>query len=516
MIGVGMSSVFWLESFLLNGAPDFLRYGSLCGTVGLLVISFVKHMIRMGNTGPTPDLNVITESGTFRKGTVSWVACGMRGWRPAMEDAHVATALDPAVFADAVLFAVLDGHGGAEVSALASKLLKHEVESCGRKLLAESRKISEKAPRTDAALLGEALSMALPNLDAKLRRGIGHVASMLPNFLHPFFHTGCTAIVVGVDFKSRHVMAANIGDSRAMLVRKGKCLPLSEDHKPEDPIERKRIEAAGGQVVRVGPCHRVDGNLNLSRALGDFHLKGNDSVPACEQKVSAYPDNTRASFSGGEDEVLVICCDGLFEKCSNQEVALIVWQRLTRGYTLEKTGEELLRECCARGTTAPREFGTDNETCIIVRLPPLLDSNEDASDNVDLILEAGTQVTLHDLENEADCGFEDGMDVIAVGLQGATYLNGMDGKILEWVADKERYAVKFSNGETKQVKADNLKKQAGPNLNGQDGILVEPSPIGDASEPRWKVALPKLGKIIPFKVSNLRVAAGQDASANST
>lgn len=50
---------------------------------------------------------------------------------------------------------------------------------------------------------------------------------------------------------------------------KGNCIPLSFDHKPENEGERKRIYAAGS-VVTEG---RVDGNLNLSRALGDLKHK---------------------------------------------------------------------------------------------------------------------------------------------------------------------------------------------------------------------------------------------------
>jgi serine/threonine protein phosphatase PrpC len=40
---------------------------------------------------------------------------------------------------------------------------------------------------------------------------------------------------------------------------------MSVDHKPDDELELKRIKSAGGTVIDG----RVNGNLNLSRALGD-------------------------------------------------------------------------------------------------------------------------------------------------------------------------------------------------------------------------------------------------------
>lgn len=59
---------------------------------------------------------------------------------------------------------------------------------------------------------------------------------------------GCTANVVLFDEKNSRLIIANAGDSRAVLARAGEAVPLSYDHKPENPIERARIEKAGSVI----------------------------------------------------------------------------------------------------------------------------------------------------------------------------------------------------------------------------------------------------------------------------
>jgi len=79
---------------------------------------------------------------------------------------------------------------------------------------------------------------------------------------------GCTANI-GL-LKNGKFYVANAGDSRSVAYLKdGSTLPLSFDHKPENDLERRRIEAAGGFVSD----NRVNANLNLSRAFGDFTYK---------------------------------------------------------------------------------------------------------------------------------------------------------------------------------------------------------------------------------------------------
>lgn len=71
------------------------------------------------------------------------------------------------------------------------------------------------------------------------------------------------------------------------------------------PGEKARITAAGG-FVDFG---RVNGNLALSRAIGDFEFKKSAELAPEQQIVTAYPDVVVHDLSD-DDEFLVIACDG--------------------------------------------------------------------------------------------------------------------------------------------------------------------------------------------------------------
>ena len=116
--------------------------------------------------------------------------------------------------------------------------------------------------------------------------------------------TACVALVA-----DRLVCVANAGDSRAVLCRSGKALDLSVDHKPEDEGESKRIHAAGGRITCDG---RVNGGLNLSRAIGDHHYKKTRALPLEAQMISADPDVTLYEIDRNTDSFLVIACDGIW------------------------------------------------------------------------------------------------------------------------------------------------------------------------------------------------------------
>ena len=430
--------VFLVEGKVIGMVPGFLRSCCFYGVAIVILIWLVQQVSGVFTAHPTPDLRVRVESGSFHESKVSWLAADMRGWRENMEDAYVVDELRKDVFGDSLLFAVLDGHGGREVSALASKLLVREIE-------ADRSKHNSNGKAETSVELAEVLRQSLPRLDERLRRGSWGLGWFFPGLLHPFATCGSTCVVAGVDLVRREVVVANVGDSRALLIRDGKAIALSEDHKPENPIERNRIRAAGGQVIKIGPCHRVDGNLNLSRALGDFNLKASAGLPPEKQKVIPVPDITKTPFQGGSSELLVLACDGLFERNSNQDIANLIWPKVKTGMALDQIATEVLHQCCARSLRGrPCEEGTDNETIILVQLPPgerpggpVTPPSTVTGPNHGFLL-AGQRVKVHGLESESGQKF-----------------NGLEG-IVEGERSEGRYSVRLPGLGSKSLKLQNL------------------------------------------------------------
>lgn len=63
---------------------------------------------------------------------------------------------------------------------------------------------------------------------------------------------------------------------------------------------------------------RVNGNLNLSRAIGDLKYKCNLELAASAQIITAEPDVCRVQLQDG-DRFLLLACDGVWDVLTNQE-----------------------------------------------------------------------------------------------------------------------------------------------------------------------------------------------------
>uniref|UniRef100_A0A4W6BTX1 Protein phosphatase, Mg2+/Mn2+ dependent 1K n=1 Tax=Lates calcarifer TaxID=8187 RepID=A0A4W6BTX1_LATCA len=115
------------------------------------------------------------------------------------------------------------------------------------------------------------------------------------------FLTAGTTATVAMLRDGIELVVGSVGDSRAMLCRKGRANKLTKDHTPDRKDERHRIQRFGGFVTwnSVGQAN-VNGRLAMTRSIGDFHLKSSG--------VIAEPDTQRltALQYGSEDNSTII------------------------------------------------------------------------------------------------------------------------------------------------------------------------------------------------------------------
>ncbi|CAG9760876.1 unnamed protein product [Ceutorhynchus assimilis] len=177
----------------------------------------------------------------------------------------------------------------------------------------------------------------------------------------PGSDSGCTAVVAIL--KGCDLYVANAGDSRCIICRNGEAIDMSADHKPEEWLERSRIQNAGGKVTNDG---RVNGGLNLSRAIGDHAYKQNKELSDKEQMITALPDVKKVTINPAEDEFMVLACDGIWNFMTSQEVVDFVRANSANKDKLSQICEEMFDHCLAPDTLGDGT-GCDNMTAIIVR-----------------------------------------------------------------------------------------------------------------------------------------------------
>ncbi|CDW77140.1 serine threonine protein phosphatase [Stylonychia lemnae] len=151
----------------------------------------------------------------------------------------------------------------------------------------------------------------------------------------------CAIVIMVVDDT---VYVANVGDSRCMMsVDCGSQVAvLSRDHKPDDELEKQRIQLAGGKIYRTqtfarpaqqgekdvyvqGPLRVFPGRLSVARTFGDIEAKlprfgGNPHVIVCEPEIRSF------KIKESHFDFMVVGCDGIFDRLSNREVIDTVWE----------------------------------------------------------------------------------------------------------------------------------------------------------------------------------------------
>uniref|UniRef100_A0A095A8Y4 protein-serine/threonine phosphatase n=1 Tax=Schistosoma haematobium TaxID=6185 RepID=A0A095A8Y4_SCHHA len=334
----------------------------------------------MGQSLCAPVLSKETKS--WQNENYSVAVSSMQGWRVHMEDAHMCL-LELPGDPKAAYFSVFDGHGGTRVANHASRHLhekileqieysrndikeaiRHAFLSMDAEMQSEMTTYSVKssAPKLDSSVNLTAPGSVVAVKDSTVETHNDSTTSFSLKIPNPGDElAGSTGIIVLL--KDQMLYCGNAGDSRAVCSRRGVAEPLSTDHKPTLRAEKERISAAGGWV----DAKRVNGNLALSRAFGDFVFKRNPHQSAENQIVTANPDVFVRRLSVEDDEFIVLCCDGIWDVMTNQEVVSFIRLRLSYGMLPSKVCEELMMRCLAPDCHT-NGLGCDNMTVVLVCL----------------------------------------------------------------------------------------------------------------------------------------------------
>ena len=151
-----------------------------------------------------------------------------------------------------------------------------------------------------------------------------------------------------------HFIIVNLGDSRTVVCRQKELFFTTTDHSPGLYEGRKRIEAAEGFVCK----NRINNELNISRALGNFSMKNNTRKRKLCQILSPEADMTVLDRSK-EDDFIAIASDGIFRSFSNAELVSYFMERIPYKRHLDDLAGDVLDYCC-------HSKSRDNLTLILI------------------------------------------------------------------------------------------------------------------------------------------------------
>lgn len=168
--------------------------------------------------------------------------------------------------------------------------------------------------------------------------------------------TTCNVVLI----KNNTMYIANVGDSRSFMFKNGRAIPLNLEHKTTLQSEYQRIYKSNTQIIN----NRVEGRLNLTRAIGDLTFKQNPSLKFYEQAVIAYPEITKVNITDDID-FIVMGCDGVWDCVEPQKFCEYINERLKKKDSIDDIIGEVFNQIVSTSNDIP--VGTDNMTCIIVQ-----------------------------------------------------------------------------------------------------------------------------------------------------
>ena len=213
------------------------------------------------------------------------------------------------------IFSVMDGHGvnGHLVSRFVTKYFTSFFKN-NKKMNSsneDENAIFYRLKKNDYDILKRAFRHA--------ERDIGKNSDIDANF------SGTTCVMV---FQiGEKLICANVGDSRAIMVKGNKIIPLSIDQKPDDPEESKRIIENGGEIsqfeedgeksgpFRVWKKGEVYPGIAMSRSIGDLIASTLGVIPEPKFIEDTIDKDTK---------FIVVASDGVWEFLDNNAVKDIV------------------------------------------------------------------------------------------------------------------------------------------------------------------------------------------------
>ena len=162
------------------------------------------------------------------------------------------------------------------------------------------------------------------------------------------------------------IICANVGDSRAIMVKGNKAIPLSFDQKPDDPEESKRIKENGGEIsqyeedgeksgpFRVWKKGEAYPGIAMSRSIGDFIASKLWVIPEpkfLEEKIDK------------DTKFIIVASDGIWEFLDNDTV-----KNITMPYYEKNDPNGACKELIKRATEFwnQEDIVVDDITCIVV------------------------------------------------------------------------------------------------------------------------------------------------------
>ncbi|KAM8976756.1 protein phosphatase 1D isoform 2-T2 [Pelodytes ibericus] len=273
-------------------------------------------------------------------------------------------------------FAVYDGHGGREAAHFARDHLWGFIRKQKGFMSEDSEEVCA-AIRKGFVACHHAMWKKLPEWPKTM--------TGLPST------SGTTASVVII--RGNKMYVAHVGDSGVVLGLQNnsresmKSVEVTQDHKPELPKERARIEGLGGSVINKSGVNRVVWKrprlthngpvrrstvidqipfLAVARALGD--LWSYDFYSG-EFVVSPEPDTSVHTIDPQKHKLIIIGSDGLWNMVSAQD-AISMCQEQERAYATGECSQSCAKMLVSRALSQWRQrmLRADNTSTIVISI----------------------------------------------------------------------------------------------------------------------------------------------------